>query len=315
MGDMIANKKVYAIVVSYNAARWIRPCLESLQRSEHPVVPIVVDNDSSDDTVTIIRDDFRDVILIQQDRNLGFGKANNVGLRYARERGFDYILLLNQDAVIFQDTVGKMIEIFEKNENYGILSPVHLNGDGGFEGAFEKYLTQSMEENHFLEDVIIGARMAEVYEARFINAAIWFLNKRCIETVGIFNPIFNHYGEDSEYCRRCIFHTIRIGFCPHLFGIHYRSQKKRNFFELNQNPQNLRFVNVSLVMLSNINVNFVKSYFMFGAYSMVHVIKNLFSFKWKNFWSILRGFLYIQRIIPQIMRNREKSRQGKAFIY
>jgi len=90
--------KVSVIIVSYNFEQWIDRCLGSLRRSTSPISVIVVDNGSKDKTTQIIEKNYPEVHLIKTGANLGFGKANNIGIRYAMEQGADYFFLLNQDA-------------------------------------------------------------------------------------------------------------------------------------------------------------------------------------------------------------------------
>ena len=122
--------KIYTIIVTYNAMQrnWIDRCLMSLQKSTVPTIPVLIDNGSIDGTREHIPTHYPDVVWLPQDRNLGFGQANNIGIRYALEHQADYVLLLNQDAAIDADTIFKMLEV---SDGYSLISPVHLNGDGG----------------------------------------------------------------------------------------------------------------------------------------------------------------------------------------
>lgn len=108
---------IFVIVVSYNFERndWINQCLSSLQKSEIPLNIIVVDNNSTDNSVSIIKSKYPEVILFEQKENLGFAKANNIAIRYAYDNGADFVFLLNQDAWIEKDTVAKLVEVAEKN--------------------------------------------------------------------------------------------------------------------------------------------------------------------------------------------------------
>ena len=110
-------KSVYAIIVSYNFNRndWLNKCLTSLKKSSYPVNIIVVDNNSTDNSVNIIKSKYPEVILFEQKENLGFAKANNIAIRYAYDKGADFVFLLNQDAWIEKDTVAKLVEVAEKN--------------------------------------------------------------------------------------------------------------------------------------------------------------------------------------------------------
>ena len=83
--------KIYAIIVTYNAMQrgWIDRCMQSLQASTVLATPIIVDNGSTDGTREHIPATYSDIIWMPQDRNLGFGQANNVGIRYALEHNAD----------------------------------------------------------------------------------------------------------------------------------------------------------------------------------------------------------------------------------
>ncbi len=75
--------KVFVVVVTYNGVKWINTCLNSLKESSLLIHTIVIDNGSTDGTQKIVRDTFTDVTLIQAEYNLGFGKANNIGIQEA----------------------------------------------------------------------------------------------------------------------------------------------------------------------------------------------------------------------------------------
>ena len=88
-----AARKVFAVVVTHNGTEWIEECLQSLVNGCHPFTTIVVDNGSMDSTLTLVGT-FPDVICLPQDRNLGFGRANNIGIHEALEAGAEYVFLL-----------------------------------------------------------------------------------------------------------------------------------------------------------------------------------------------------------------------------
>ena len=104
----------------------------------------VVDNGSTDGTQEFIKSNFPEVELIQSPENLGFGKANNLGIELAYKNGADFFYLMNQDAWIYEDTVQKLINFYENYHNkveIGILSPIHLDGsEKKLEIFVEKYL-------------------------------------------------------------------------------------------------------------------------------------------------------------------------------
>ncbi len=218
--------QIYFIIVTYNAMPWAERCFSSLQNSSVPVHTIVVDNGSTDGTQDFLTKNFSEVELIQSRENMGFGKANNLGIEMAYKKGADFFYLMNQDAWIFEDTVQNLLAVFNnyelKNE-IGILSPMHLDGSGKNLDLFlDKYIAHNFE-NRLISDLYLKS-VKSFYELRFINAAHWFLPKKTIETVGGFNPYFFHYGEDQEYVNRLHFHGKKILLCPSSKAVHAGKQ-------------------------------------------------------------------------------------------
>src|SRR5690554_4518907 len=114
------------IIVTYNGMPWIKKCLDSCR--QYPV--IIVDNASTDETISYIENNFPEIQLFPQPKNLGFGQANNLGIKYALAQGAEYVFLLNQDAYLHTECIETLIAVHKQNPEYGILSPIHLNGKG-----------------------------------------------------------------------------------------------------------------------------------------------------------------------------------------
>ena len=98
--------KILVIIVSYNFERWIDRCLNSLRQSEQQADVVVIDNASQDRTVSLIESRYPEVRLIKSKENLGFGRANNIGMKIALKEGYDAVFLLNQDAWIDAKVLG-----------------------------------------------------------------------------------------------------------------------------------------------------------------------------------------------------------------
>jgi GT2 family glycosyltransferase len=193
------NKKVFVVLVTYNGAHWIDKNIQSLLDSKYPVSIIAIDNNSTDNSAALLSN-YPKVDLIQSPDNLGFGKANNIGMKKALDEGADYVFLLNQDAWVFEDTIGSLVVAMEQQTDLGIISPKHFSGDGAtLDKSFETYWGRKTQE--------LGA----VAVVPFVNAAAWMLSRKCIETVGYFEPLFGHYGEDRNYCDRVRYHKFKIG--------------------------------------------------------------------------------------------------------
>lgn len=214
-------KKVFPIIVSYKGQRWYERCFTSLRQSTLPLQTVVVDNASNDGTVEYIKENFPEIHLIESKENLGFGKANNIAMRYALDHGCDYVFLLNQDAWVEPDTLEKLVEIAERHSDYGILGPVQVNAERTkVLGGVIQFLVNPDNVNlDMFSDFMMGT-VDEVYPVAEINAAAWLLPRKTLETVGGFDPIFLHYGEDWNYLSRVLYHKLKIGLTPHLKVVH-----------------------------------------------------------------------------------------------
>jgi len=222
---MNKKKEILTIVVTYNGGKWIDICFGSLINSIQPTDIICIDNMSSDNTVNEVNTKYPSVILKEANENLGFGKANNIGLKYALEHDYDYVFLLNQDASVQQSTIGNLIEVAEANPDFGIISPIHLNGKGdaldlNFSNCLGAYNCPQL-----LSDLILKDDLNPIYSTTFVNAAAWLLPINTLRKIGGFDPIFYHYGEDDNYCQRVHFHGLKIGIVPNTYISHDRPQK------------------------------------------------------------------------------------------
>lgn len=213
--------KVFAVIVIYNGLRWYDRCLGSLQKSAIPLDVVVVDNASTDGSAEYIRQHFPEMIFLEQKGNLGFGKANNIGIKYALDHDADYVFLLNQDAWVEPDTISQLIGIAQAYPEYGILSPIHLNAE---KSSIEHLLLHRLDDFQTTDSALFNDlffnRLKEVYDTKYVNAAAWLLPKKTIETVGGFDPLFFIYGEDDNYIHRVLYHGMRIGICPTLGMVH-----------------------------------------------------------------------------------------------
>lgn len=211
--------KVLTIIVSYNFEPWLEQCLGSLCASIHPTDIMVIDNGSKDRTIERIRVTFPHVKLIANNANLGFGKANNIGMQLALQEGYDAVFLLNQDAWIDVNTIGTLCTMAKRYPTYGILSPVHLDGSAqALDKGFASYVA--------VDSIASLPSTDGMIESRFINAAFWFIPTQVLQTVGGFSPLFYHYGEDKDYINRLHYHQYKVGYSPSVFGCHDRAFRK-----------------------------------------------------------------------------------------
>ena len=215
------QKSILSIIVSYNFIPWIDRCLPSLLGSSQLTDILVVDNASNDDTLASLREQYPQVRVIQNNHNLGFGAANNMGMRIALDEGYDGVLLINQDAWLAPDALQQLVEVSGQHPEYGIVSPIHMTGDGSkLDAGFATYINN--------EALNTDNSQYSIACCQFINAALWYIPTSVIGKVGLFAPLFYHYGEDKDYVNRLHYHGYQIGYVPTAIGYQILKKIEKN---------------------------------------------------------------------------------------
>jgi len=239
------DKKIFVVIVTYNGAHWIDKNIPSLLDSAYPVNIIVVDNKSTDNTLKLLKK-YPEIDVIKSETNLGFGKANNIGMQRALSLGADHLFLLNQDAWIFKDTISVLVAKMQKYPKVGLLSPLHFSANAiDLDQSFATYYGRKTEELDSSTVVV-----------PFVNAAAWMLSKECVEKVGFFEPLFGHYGEDRNYCDRIAYHKFLIAVDGNARIVHDRVITRNFSKDVIQSKFKI------LATLLNVNYSIGKSYLL-----------------------------------------------------
>jgi GT2 family glycosyltransferase len=259
------TKKIHTVIVTYNAEKWLNTSIESALKSDCPVEIVVVDNASVDNTVEHIIKDYPEVKLIRLKKNIGFGQANNKGISYALNSGAENVFLLNQDAEVEPDTIRILAEFQNDHPEYGICSPIHLNGEGtNFDLKFARYglksgvggrLTFEEWSDCRKKDANLNS-LKSVYQVHYVNAAAWMLSRPCLYQIGGFHPIFFMYGEDDEYLNRMKNENYLAGVVPSAVIRHHREQVIVNELERTPKQQEEHYIRSVKLLLTNEKLSF-----------------------------------------------------------
>lgn len=296
--------KIGVVIVTYNPMQWLSKCLETIIKSNIELEIILVDNASTDHCIDFINENFPKVQTVLLNENIGFGKANNVGLKKALEIGCDYFVLLNQDVYVMENSIRELIEVAKQNPDYGIISPIHLNGKAtALDLNFSNYIIPSKCPD-FYSDAYLNNFSKPIYSLSFVNAAAWLITKECLEVVGGFNPSFFHYGEDDNYCHRVLYHGFKIGIVPKSIICHDREirEKSAHFDDVNKKRRRI------ILNYSNPNYNLKKPILFISL--IKGIIKRLLFLDFNNLNKEYLQFKNQKTIdYKKIIGNREQSKK------
>jgi GT2 family glycosyltransferase len=209
------NLQIYAVVVNWNRPADTVACIDSLlaQASITPKV-IVVDNGSTDDSVSIIREKFPQVELIASPTNLKFAGGYNLGIRRALESGADAVFILNNDAVIAPNGLATML--LQTAPDVGVVAPMiyrfdHPQRIWSIGGRINLWTLEKSDDARNEDD---PDEWPSVIEQDFVTGCSMLFSRKVIEEVGLFDENFEQYYEDMDLCRRIRLAHFRILVIP-----------------------------------------------------------------------------------------------------
>lgn len=205
-------KDITISIVTYNSADEINILLDSIKAcsSFKKIDVFVIDNNSSDNTVEIIKKNYDWVKIIENKENLGFGKAHNLVIRNVNSK---YHIIANPDIQIFEDTIEKAISFLKTDDNIAVVTPFVLNTDGTQqflpkENPSLRYMLGGMFENHFKfckkirdEYTWKNKKITEPVEVSFCTGAFMICNTSLLQKVNGFDERYFLHFEDADLTR------------------------------------------------------------------------------------------------------------------
>lgn len=215
---------VSVIIVSWNVSRYLNECLSSLYNcNEICFVPhkksilnkytgeiIVVDSCSDDDTLDMLKN-YRDIVILPQNFNIGYAKGNNLGSKKAKG---EFLFILNPDTIVYTDTIGIMIECMRADEYLGGCSPWIFNSKGYVQiprkfpdlwglifclPIFKRYPKKLL-----LRDTILYRPQGSSTTVEWIDGCSMFIRKTAFDEINGFDESFTMFAEEKDLCKRMI---------------------------------------------------------------------------------------------------------------
>lgn len=244
--DSTPQKLLSIVIVSYNTKDILRNCLnyvrEYAQDFSHEVY--VVDNDSHDHSADMVAEEFPEVHLIRSPKNVGFAAGNNLALRKCVGR---YLLLLNSDAYLFEDTLPKTLKYMDENPKTGILGVKLVGEDGEMQPSARmlptpwlKFLVISGIASKYPNSPKYGGPdytwwdHSEPKNVGWVPGAYFLVRKEVTERIGFLDERYFLYFEEIDFCLRTKRAHWEVTFYPYTKCIHLGGQSSAKSSELTQ---------------------------------------------------------------------------------
>ncbi len=223
---------ISVIIVNYQALGLVRECIKGLKRlsSRCAIEILVVDNSNDFRLATLLQERYGDVVYVPMQKNIGFGAANNVGIKKARGK---YILILNYDITPLPVSLDTLFDYMESHPEVGIAAPRLLNPDGSIQHSYYRFhslftplyrrsflgrfsFARRNLEHFFMKNVTVTAPI----DVDWLLGACLFVRASCIQTVGLMDERFFLYFEDTDWCRRFSAFGYHVRYVPTSRMIH-----------------------------------------------------------------------------------------------
>lgn len=292
----MSRHNVSIIIANWNGRKLLEDCLTSImEKTDYPNFRvIVIDNGSTDNSVEMIRNKFPTAILIVNERNLGFAKANNQGIKYAFKMGANYFLLLNNDTVITQKGwLKKLVESIAYPKT-GILGCKILYPDGSPHQHLSDHKT----------------------EVNTVKGAIFLIKREVVERIGLLDEKFSPaYGEEGDYCLRARAVGLKVVYDPGVTIIHQGAATAKKIFN-STTLERLRFKHQMRYHFLNFPFKHLIRYFFWALFTKKDENRRLglTNFKFRKDWfsRLVHGYFKNLPDLPDILWKR-KNRTARIW--
>ena len=225
---------VSALIVSYNVKDLLLDTLRAFYASSDvPVEAVVVDNASRDGSADAVEAEFPQAKVIRQSKNIGFGKANNLGLQRCEGR---FVLLLNPDVTVLENCVGRLADFLLVRPDAGAVGPRLRRPDGRIDLAARRgfptpatafYRLSGLSRlfphsSRFSRYNMGHISDQEVHEIDSGTAACLMVRRAAVDKVGFFDPDYFMYGEDLDLCYRLKMGGWKVFYLPSAEAVHFK---------------------------------------------------------------------------------------------
>ncbi len=290
------------IIVNWNTSRLLQQCLNSIYSARIRVAfeVIVVDNGSSDGSLSLIAEHFPAVIIIKNDRNLGFARANNQGISVGMGR---YFMLLNTDTIVLPGAVDALIQIADRHPELGVVGPKLLNMNNTIQkswASFPSFLSELVGKNFRIRHPV--ANSPHAYEVDWIMGACMLVRSATIEEVGKLDEDYFFYSEEIDWCFRIKKKNWKIWYISNaeIYHIGGGSANRARFIQL------IRLYQGKLLYFQKYHGSFMTTLLRYGlaVANTLGVIRRLIFFNWLNRQAAAQRIAHQSKLVWCLLWNR-----------
>lgn len=210
--------KVFIVILNWNQKDKTLACLRSLKKISYPRYEIIlVDNGSTDDSVTAIKKEFPEIMIIENGRNLGVAGGRNVGINYVQKKSSDYVLLLDNDTIVDKDFITEMVKVGEEDKRIGILT-----GKIYFYSEPNKIwcagCSLSLYRRHLRNigyDEVDRGQYDQIKEVDHVAGCCLMIKMKVIQEIGLLDQNFiEYFTEDTDWCLRAKKKGYKVVYVP-----------------------------------------------------------------------------------------------------
>jgi GT2 family glycosyltransferase len=207
-------QKTYIVIPNWNGAGRLKACLDSLRLQSHKHQVVVVDNGSTDDSVSTVENHYPEVMLIRHAKNQGFAGGVNAGIKYATEQGANYVALINNDAVADKNWLKELINFLDSYPQAAIVtSKICAQGSSSLDSTGEYYTTWGLPFSRGRGETELDKYDSKTWVFGASGGASLY-RVQALKEIGLFDEDFFAYYEDVDLSFRAQLAGWKIGYQP-----------------------------------------------------------------------------------------------------
>jgi hypothetical protein len=225
------------IILNYRARGLLKECLKGIKlvKPELNFEIIVVDNASDDGTRAMMKENFPEIRFISSDKNLGYAKGNNLGIKQASGR---YVMIMNPDIVVFEGVFEKLVEFMDSRPEVGIVGPKLLNPDKSLQYSCYRFpvfwepvyrrtpvgkfgFAKKKLDEYFMKDF----DHASVREVDWLLGGCFLIRRKALDEVGLLDERYFAYFDDVDLCRSMWEKKWKVVYFPDVSVVHFHRRE------------------------------------------------------------------------------------------